>query len=354
MKRTLLILALAAVSSVAALDDQSEQAKKLLQQQTGIKINHWVLAKPNGQPITSLDLAKRLEVVFYQNYPNYATSQQARLQFYNQAWRDLLSDQIDNQLMLADAEEKQVKASDADVRQELESMFGPNVVETLDELGLTYTEAWEMVREDLLVQQMRGHMIAAKANMTITPEKLRSTYEKYAEQYELVDQCEYQMLTIRHQNSELAQKAAKRAEELVVQGLTLPQVYDKLSDERLAGTISPSVNMRVSDMEKRPVNSLATAYREVLDGMKVGATSGAIEQKSRDGSSAFRVYHLEAREVDSVPEFEEMVDQIRSALFQQAYAVAQEDYLSRLRTHYGIDQTYLASMIPSDFTPFTL
>ncbi len=354
MKKSIIFLALAAFATVGAIDTQEQKAEQFLKKRGGIKLNHWVLAKPNGHPITTLDLAKRLEVVFYQNYPDYASSQQARLQFYSQAWRELLNDQIDNQLMLLDAEEKHVKVADGDVRQELEQMFGPNVVATIDELGLTYTEAVEMIREDLTVQQMRGAMIHARASMAITPERLQETYEKFATNFTPVDRCKYQMLTIRHGNEATAREAAAVANRLAGEGLTLEEIYDKMDNERREGKLAGTLSIRVSELEERPVPSLATAYRDQLTEMTVGTTSGAIEQKSRSGDAVFRLFHLASWTEDELPLFDDVVDQIYSALLQNEVGDKQEIYLGKLRHQYGITEEYLATMIPDAFTPFTL
>ena len=61
---------------------------------------------------------------------------------------------IDHELILADAEKLDLKITDSEVRETLHDKFGPNLMGSLDALGLTYEEAKEMIHAELVVQKM--------------------------------------------------------------------------------------------------------------------------------------------------------------------------------------------------------
>ena len=56
----------------------------------------------------------------------------------------MLMEMIDHQLILADATDKEIKISSGEVREEMEFRFGPNIMLTLDNIGLTYDDTWKM------------------------------------------------------------------------------------------------------------------------------------------------------------------------------------------------------------------
>lgn len=144
-----------------------------------ILVHNAILAKINDEPISVLDVKKRLDMVFYRSYPHLVGSTQARLQFYQTQWRAALIEMIDQQLMLADAEEKKVPLSDGEIREEMESRFGPNIMLTLDKMGLGYEETWKMVKNDLIVQRMSWWFIHAKAMSQVTPQDIRASFHLY-------------------------------------------------------------------------------------------------------------------------------------------------------------------------------
>src|SRR5579872_3060389 len=97
-----------------------------------ISMQNTILAKVNGTTISMMDVKKKMDILFHQNYPQLADSNQARFQFYEVSWRHVLMEMIDHELILADAAEKEVKLTDGEVREEMEARFGPNVMLTLD------------------------------------------------------------------------------------------------------------------------------------------------------------------------------------------------------------------------------
>ncbi len=343
----LTLLASTSLMAIDAVDNGANQRYVDEMRQQGIKVNHWVLAKPNGRPITAMDLARRLEMIFYRSYPQYANSQEIRLQFYQGSWREVLAEEINNELILADAEEKGVNVSDGEIRQQLEEMFGPNVVENLDEMGMSHHEAYEMVKKDLMVQQMQGYMVQRKAMEAINPERLLAAYDRFVETFEPTNTWEYQILSIRHEDKEIAANIAAKAEALLKEN---PQI----AIEELATSIeTEEVTVRVTDPETRELDDLADAYRKAIEPLEVGSYGAPQSQISRaDGSTVYRIFHLCDRVTEELPSFDEKLVDLQNELYQEAAVAEQEAYIAKLRHNHGIDQEYLSTMVPAGFQPF--
>lgn len=103
-----------------------------------------------------------MDMVLHQNYPQHAESVPARFQFYTSSWRSVFMEMVDMELILADAKDKEIKLTDGDVREEIENRFGPNVLQTLDGLRLSYDDAWKMIKNDLLMQRMVWFLFSRK------------------------------------------------------------------------------------------------------------------------------------------------------------------------------------------------
>ena len=110
-----------------------------------LAVDNRILATVHGKAISALDLAKKMNLLFVQQFPEQTASAEARFQFYQVNWRQLLEDLIDKELILLDAKELKLPAAVGDVRQEMESLFGPDVVMTLSKVNLSYVEARQVI-----------------------------------------------------------------------------------------------------------------------------------------------------------------------------------------------------------------
>src|SRR3990167_11079476 len=91
-----------------------------------IAVQNSILTKVNGKTISMMDVKKKMDMAFHQNYPHLTHSNPARVQFYEVAWKKTLMDMIDNELILSDATDKEIKLTDGEVREALEERFAPN------------------------------------------------------------------------------------------------------------------------------------------------------------------------------------------------------------------------------------
>jgi hypothetical protein len=319
-----------------------------------IEVTNWVLAQPNGHPVTVLDLAKKMEVMFRRQFPEFADSVQARFQFYNMAWRSTLDDVINNELMLADAEDRHVEIADSDIRRQMQEMFGPNVVETIAGLGLTHEEAWELVKTDLIVEQMRGAFVMSKAFSGLTPERIREEYDKLVAKAMADEEYRYRVLTIRHKKRAKSELASARAYQLMGELGDLALVKEQLEAEAPESDF-PHIRVSLADGEQRSLSTLAAGHKEVLMGLEPSECSEPVPQFSRaDNSTVFRLFHLEDHVTPEPPSLADVEAKIQNELLQQFSAEEYENYVAKLRGRFTIDDEMLAQSMPQDFEPFQL
>lgn len=323
----------------------------LLSQEKVLLVNNRVLAKINGKPITVVDVMNKLDVVFYQRYPEYADSQTARCQFYQVAWRSILDDLIDKELLLAEAKTLKLEVSNGELRKELDKTFGPNVVANLHKIGMTYDQAADIIRGDMIIQRMMYVKVNAKVQKQITPKDIRAAYERYVESHPGNVHWTYRIISIRHPDQE---KGAETAHLLTQAALKQPiedleESYPTLLDKENKAKVTFSDELTHKESE------LSEAYRAVLATLEPGAYSQPIAQKSRaDRSVVFRVFYLKERVEEGTPSISELEAKLKQSLTNEAMERETALYLTQLRKKHGLDEESLKQRLSKDFTPFAL
>lgn len=343
MKKVLLILLLTSSFLTAA-----PQRSMFMKQPTHIFVNNRILAKVNGKPITVIDLMKKMDLIFYKQYPQYATSVEARAQFYQMNWKALLQEMVDKELVLADAEENKLPLSQGDIRQEMESIFGPNIIANLDKAGLTYEEANQMLKEELTLRRMMAIRVHGKAVRTVTPQMVRASYEEWSKANTKPDLWVYQVISIKGKDpvkSEAAAHAAYKA--LTEENVAIADLQTKLESLSLIGA-ETSFNL-TAPAENTP-KDISETYREVLATLEPGTFSPPSIHKSRSSDAQiYRIFYLkEAKKGGALP-FKDVENKLKDKLIDQAVMTESDAYMARLRKHYD---TNINETLPDGFEPF--
>lgn len=318
--------------------DFSDSGKK-------IAFQNAILAKVNGTTISMLDVKKKMDMLFYQHYSNLSHSNTARYQFYEKSWRPILMEMIDNELILADAEEKEIKLSDADIRETMEARFGPNVLSTLDNIGLTYDEAWKLLKKELIVQRMSWWFVQSKAIQSVTPQSIRDAYRGFLKDNPSFQELTYRIVSIRGEN---LQSQAEKVHNILAESGKSPEL---LADKLCAfdPSIQVSAEYKASDLE------ISESHRSVLTSIETGAYSCPVIQKSRsDNKEIARIFYLAAKTDHPAPAFQDLSSNLRDQLIQKAVAQHSQNYVAKLRKHYGFDTGFLNEALPEDLHPFSL
>lgn len=316
-----------------------------------LSVQNAILVKVNDQTISVVDVIKKMDLLLHQNYPQYADSSQARYQFYSSNWRPILMEMIDNELILADAENKEMKISDGEVREEMERRFGPNVLATLEKIGVSYEDTWKMVKNDQLVQRMVWFFVQSKAIQAVGPQAIRQAYKEYLAQHPAYQNLTYRVISVRSQENgkSLSEEIHRRFTEA---NRPVESLADFAADlEKLF----PSCSIQVSNEYAARDCDLSESHKIALNSLEKGSYSQPIEQISRtERKPVYRIFYLAEKRDHPAPAFEDVASQLRQALTQKHIAKESEQYLQKLRSRYGFDSTHLKETVPEDLQPFQL
>ncbi len=318
--------------------------------QTRLTINNRTLAKINGQVISLIDVVKRmdLELFDYNCLPDTLHPLE-KYQHYMSRWQAKLKNMISDQLILLDAEEKEVQISDGKVRERLESRFGPNVMSNLDAVHLTYDEATALIRDELTVEEMTGLNVHAATLQKVTPDRLFRAYEAYVASHPPEDIYTYQVLSLRATDDATLQKIADQAQELLKTAQTLSNLADYLTgaDEAVKITLSNELTSKAS--------KLSSQHRTALESLAPNTFSAPLSQTSRRNKGrVFRIFYLKEHTKQEPTPFVTMQDDLRLKILHKEYDKTLASYLQKLKKRFGYDSHDPYLPVPDNYQPFTL
>lgn len=345
----LLCLLLAAFSLSAGPEIslfKPEESKKIV-------VHNRVLAKVNDKSITVYDLMKKMDMLFYKQFPEYTGSVQARYQFYNANWKSILRDLMDKELIMADAEEVKMQVSNGDVRQEMEEMFGPNIITNLDQVGLTYDEAWKMVHSEIVIKRMLYSRANMKAMKKVTPIVIRDAYTVFAQENQRPETWNYAIINIRDPDPLKGAEAAHQAHQLLV----AEHVAPKDLGERLSklASVASTTKVNLSEDYSHTSEEMAENSKKILTQLQAGEFSDPQPQKSRtDGTTVYRIFYLQQKNPAGAPPFNEVSKNLNDKLIDEESSKEIDQYIGRLRKHFDVQGGDLELLKKENFQPFVL
>jgi len=243
--------------------------------------------------------------------------------------------------------------SNGDIRQEMELMFGPNIIANLDKVDLSYDEAAKMVSSDIVLRRMMYYRVNAKALKKVTPITIRQAYDEFAKTNIRNDKWDYQVISVRSEDATQGAHIAHLASvELTENGVSADQLVDLLKEK---GILTTGVNINVSELYSHDAKEISANYKEILDSMESGTYSQPLAQRSRANSgSLFRIFYLKSKIPGGVIPFAEIENRIKESLLDAAITEETRAYLVRLRQHFDVQDSQLKEMIADNFQPFVM
>jgi len=313
-----------------------------------IVFNNRPLAKVNGKTFSLFDVIKKMDVTLHGRSPEIFDNIPGLFQYYQQNWRTTLSELVEEQLILLDAEEKEfIKVSEGDVREEMQERYGPNIITTLSKFNLTYDEAQEMLNTEMRVQQMSWYRAYSKAIMSVTPDIIKSSYKVFLQQSPPKDEWRYQMLTIRGDDKIRCEAIAKAAYDLLQKdGATLNSVAEQISEE--------GVKVSASTEYSTDSKNLSEQHRSILSRLGVSEMSEPESQSSKAGGAVYRIFHLKGHDHEDPPVFENVSDRIKDRLVAMAVERERKVYVDKLKRDYQMTEKEFDESLPDGYQPFAL
>jgi len=316
-----------------------------------IFVKNRILSQVNGKAISVIDVTKKLDLLFYRQFPQYASSVEARFQFYEINWKPVWNELVEKELILAEAAEHHIEITKGDVRQEMEMVFGSNIIANLDKAGLTYEEAWEMIKEELTIRRMLSIRVNSLAFNSVTPKDVRSAYEEHIKEHTRLNAWRYQVISIRGKDPSACEQAASDAYQLL-ETCPAEELEGRLKE---ASKIGKDITLTISNDYEHDENHVSEAYKTILCTLEPETFSSPIPQKSRtDQSTVFRIFYLKEMTPGGTIPYHEIENKLKDSLIEKMIEQESEKYIARLRQHFDIQNVDEYQMIPDDFQPFAL
>jgi len=307
-----------------------------------IAVDNRVLAAVRGQVITVVDVMKKLDMLFYQQFPQYRGSTEAKFEFYKSNWKRVFEDLVDRQLVLAWAEERKYHVSNGELREELEQMFGPNVMMNLYEAGLSVYEVQEMMRADLLMRRIVGYCVRMPVMASITPEVIRVEYERQLEEAKKRTVWVWKSVTIRSKEGDcpkaVAEKIASQLATVLPEKVQAPEGVEVVSSQTFH-----SKNQELSD-----------SLQESFQHLSIGQYSEPVEFIGRSSSAkSWRCYCVEQKDHEMLPSLSELEGVLREHIAAPEVEEKSREFFADLRRQYHVQQVLSSDTLVA-FEPFAL
>lgn len=318
-----------------------------------IIIENRILTQINDHPISVIDIMKKMDTEFFIQVPHLMDSDIARYQFYRNRWRSEFDNFIDGELILKDAENHKIDLSDGEVRQELEHRFGPEVIVNIDKIGLTYDEAWDIVKKDMLIQRMSQSYLYLKGVFSVAPDDLLKSYREYIQNNKKPDQWKYYMISFSGPNAfEDAQIGKKQLDELVKENKNFKSLcfrFQSLTDQFENKKISISKEFNLAS------DQIQESHRSILTNLSQNTFSEPVKEMSRSSNtSVYRIFYLSDYKPGGKIELADIEEKLLYQLKQQKFEQEYLGYVNMLRERYGATRETIYEAIPNDFEPFKM
>lgn len=320
--------------------------------QPSLVVNNRVLAKVNGKVVTVVDVMKKMDMLLFREHPDALQSNEKRYQYYMSSWQDLLMDMIDRELVLQDAEEKGIPASSGDVREELEEIFGPNVLLNLEKAQLSYEEAWQMLRADILIRRMLQFQVNARVHPKVTPNEVRLAYDGYVHSLRGSQKWVYRIVSVRGTDDAKKIQAAEKIIQLLKSG---GQTFDTLEEQVQEQMKDEAIHVSVSPVFSQARQEMTESIYQTLSSLEAGAMSQPIVQKSRtENSDVVRIYCLSEKGDVTIAPFAQMESDLKEKMTRRLIFQETQEYFIQLQKQYDVRPEEIAKALPENFQPFML
>ena len=311
-----------------------------------IIIENRVLATIRDQIITVVDVMKKLDMIFCQQFPKYRHVPEARYEFYRANWRRVLEELVDRQLIVSLAEEKQFGVTNGDIRQELEEVFGPNVMMSLYEEGLSMHEVHEMMKADILLRRAMSFFVHAPVVASITPKVLKEAYQKRVAELKAKQGWVWRTVSVKSKNGDCPKDIADA-------------VWNLLEREHQAldgiGTGLPDgIEVTVSQAFRSEQKDVAPNVRQILESLPMCEFSEP--QPSTERSTvrkSWRCYIVDERFEPKAPTFIELEPALRQEIASPEITRRTIEFFDDLRKQYHVKHLFSSEELMV-FEPFQL
>lgn len=310
------------------------------QNPSGVAIHNRVLFKVDEDTVvTTLDVIRKLNILFYSTCPQLVDSVSARSQYYSAMWPVVLETVINEFLMAADAKAKKIFIDPTSVNQEIEAMFGRNLSPFAKFFDMTPEDVFNVVHRILVAQRVEGMMVRSRVMLKVTPGMVREYYQKLADEAAQITQWTYRVLTIKAGLEFLAHKIAGKVQERLNEGSS----WDK---ERLTALVlSQGGQLMCSEEFFREDAQLSVAHRQSLEEINFPEERCG---KVLEHASGLKLFVLFNRATKTLDPLDKMEAQLKQQLMMEFAAEEEANYKNKLHARYGFDPATITKLLAED------
>lgn len=324
-----------------------------------VRIEPQVLARVGDKTLTSMDVKRRMDFIFQHQYPQYAKNEMARLEFYKNSWQGILQDMIQTEMILSHValQEERIKQkliSDGEVHRELHERFGPDVIASLANIGMTYDEGCEMLRREMQVGNMVYVSVQDKVKKRVRPEDIRARYERHTMEMRNKKRWRYQVVTIDSEKANDRAKVADLTHQILTrEGLAaLTCLNDKAQTAASIQLVSadetpPTFTISVSSTLETGEDDMTPERAEALKGLDKGQWSAPFSHIQRkSGRSVEQILVLHSALETKSPAFEQEQEKVRMELSNEIYQEEMGKFVRMLEERFPVELLYANSDEP--------
>jgi hypothetical protein len=311
-----------------------------------IVVENRVLATVRDQVITVMDVMKKLDMIFYQQFPQYRKMPEARYEFYRANWRKVFEELVDRQLIISLAEEKQFTVTNGDIREELEEAFGPNVMMNLYEEKLSMHEVHDMMKADILLRRIIAFYIHSPVMSSITPEVLKEAYQKKVKEMEGRRGWVWRSVTIKSRGKDCPKEEADAVWRLLEK--------ERQPLETVLSTRPEGIECTASQPFRSEQHEIAPALLNVLESLPLHSFSEPASATSRsDPHQSWKCYIVDEHFEPEPPTFLELEPTIRQEMASPEITKRTISFFDDLRKQYYVKHIFSSEELLT-FEPFQL
>ena len=141
------------------------------------------LARVNNTLITLNDVVCKIQLHLHSIDQTMSFDTPTLYQAYSQLWEQKFNELIDHALVSAYGESLGVKIPDGTINEFMETMYGPEIFDTLHKCDISLETAHSIVRSDYLAQGLLRPYVTLPAMDSVSPRDIKEKYTEYSSQF---------------------------------------------------------------------------------------------------------------------------------------------------------------------------
>lgn len=310
-----------------------------------ISVSPRTLARVHDAVITVNDVMKKMDLVFYQQYPQFRSSPSHRLEFYKASWKRALQELFERRLIMMYAEENKMEVGHGDIREEMEELFGPNVLLRLYEAGVSLDDAYDMVRQDIMMRRLLQFYVRIPALASITPQKVKERFEQRYVNKTKGEKVSWQLLSL---------KAPEATSEEIGKRIVDEVNRHEKSFEQVQAELPEGLELTLSQPFVSQIDQLSPQVQQIIEHASLNTWTSPIPAKEqKKGGVKWNSYLITGRIAGEKIPFNLVENEIVEELMQPVFEEKRNQFIADLQKKY--DATLALSDKDMDsFQPFVM